>query len=192
MKHLTNLIGHDKLKEHLCGEAILGDYIIPLSSSKGRTMVTRYISECISGKFPDFFGEIDKILEYDTFSGSMEDAEKLIADIYNKAERFNSYKGVLALPFDDMAKHVNSKPVEFMISHLSGELGEDTVIVGFVSEKITASEIQLINRFKGKRSKPTFEFGSEPYINEQAVDSYFQGNNVQMNEVAAQKAYAKI
>lgn len=190
-KRITNLIGHKKLKEHLTGESILGDYIISVNSPKDRTMVTRYISECMAEKIPGFFGEIDKILEYDSFSGSMEDAEKLIADIYTKTERFNSYKGVISLPFDEMAKHINSKPIEFMLSHLSGELGEDTVIVGFVSEKITANEMQLINHFKSKRNKPMFEFDLEPYISEQPMDIYSQCNNIVIKDVVTQNSYTK-
>lgn len=190
MKHITNLIGYDALKKHLDNEAsLLVDYIIPASSQNNRTMIAHYVLESLMAAHPRCFGEVDKILEYSSFSGSMSEAERILADIYNKTERYNSFKGIITLCMDDLAKHLNSKAVEFILDKLSGEIGKDSVIIAFVSEKMTANERELVNRFKLKRGKPALEFGLEDSKGENTKET--QCNCVAIKDVVAQNTFAK-
>lgn len=148
---ITHLIGHEKLKRHLESENADSNLIIHLDAGQGRTTVLRYIAEHLLKKCPRRFGEVEKILEY-TFSGSQDDAESILEDIYTKSERYNSFHGILAFSGDDIAKHLNSKPVRFIFDHLK-TIAEDSILVFFFSSDFNSNEELLISKlnelFKG-------------------------------------------
>lgn len=144
-KLITPLVGHESLKKHLENDANADcNLIIHLNAGAGRTTVLRYMAEHLLKKCPRRFGEVEKILEY-RFSGSQEDAEHILEDIYNKSERYNSFHGILALPGDDFAKHINSKPVRFMFDHLK-KVAEDSIIVFFLSDEYNCNEAVLVSK----------------------------------------------
>ena len=174
----TELIGHAKLKAHFQNCSELGDYMVSLNSGDGRTTVSHYILEQIMDRHPYRFGEMEKILEYKSFSGSQEEADKIIADIYNKSERYNSFRGIICLPGEDIVKHVNSKAVDFMLNHLLGEIGEESILIFFFSSTPSVNETLFVDRFKKRRNKPLFTFPFEPYSPEELAQIHLKNKHI--------------